>query len=201
MNEIFKTIDEFIITLKRYNPKIFDRFNNQINENTIYSQLINYYDSDFILQFSKYFSKICNGINVIYDNRTPAEVFYIFPTYFLNSSDKIDNILKVDNFYNFTHNKFLPLFSSGHGEYLGFYTEEFKKSELDTKVYLCSTSNFEIDNYCEIYQSINIMLKTHIIGYQKGIYFIDEESCLDFDFDEYWELHKKMNPKVNYWKR
>jgi hypothetical protein len=139
-----------------------------------------------------------NGCKI--NNTDPVEKFYIFPTYYINSIEDIQNIIDNDDFFEFKKNYYMPFFSSGHGEYLVVKINEVIDFSENAPVYCLSTSNPELEICEKIYDSVFSMFDTILKLYQKNLIFIDEDNLMDCDFLGCLEISKKMNPNSEYWK-
>lgn len=51
----------------------------------------------------------------------------------------------------------------------------------------------------EMHRSIKDFLNTIIAFYKEGVYFLDDDGYLDYDFDKEGEVAQKFNPDTEYW--
>jgi hypothetical protein len=128
----------------------------------------------------------------------PAENFYLFPTYFLNSVEDIKLLLE-ENSLLFIEKKMLPIFSSGRGEYLTIDLKSKEKSKIFCAEPWNSDSGSDI--YTDIYDNFDTMFDTIINCFKNKIYYISNDGLLSMDFDKAWEIAKIMNPNSQYWKQ
>ncbi|HTB30671.1 MAG TPA: SMI1/KNR4 family protein [Bacteroidia bacterium] len=131
-----------------------------------------------------------------------AEVFYLFPGFFFNSIEEIQEAIKADeNIFEFKTKGFLPLFSSGRGEYLALNLNEFSNKPKTTPIYYLSTWNPELELYTTIYDSFRQMLVTVNKCFKYDAYFMSSvHFMLDYDYKKYNKISKEMNPNSEYWK-
>src|SRR5580692_5961960 len=101
-------------------------------------------------QISDFFNEYFPGINISKDIKdmflwhngtatdyeTPVDIFYLFPGFFFNSIKEAGEIMNaVDPTYKVKERGFLPLFSSGHGEYLALNMKNYSIKPNATPVY------------------------------------------------------------------
>lgn len=195
MDSILAKLD---IIIKKNNKDIILHLNDGLKDYSIENELKNVFSFPFL--FEDIFKQIYlwhNGTKINYT--LPAEKFYLFPTFYLNSFKDIIDIVKNDSIFYFKENNYLPFFSSGRGEYLAIKLyQNYKKS----KVYYVSTWNPTFENCISIFDSIYLMLFTIIECYKKGVYFIDlKDNLINSDFDREIKIAKSINPLSEYWQK
>lgn len=140
-----------------------------------------------------------NGTSM--NNSEPAVNFRFTPDFAMLSLEEIRNLLDVDQDYLFTARRQLPLFLSGHGEYLTIAYDDLMFNPDKAKLYYVSTWNPELELYTEIYDSLPRFLETVITCFDKGAYYF-EEGIVEIDFDLERKIGKKLNKAAKeYWNR
>lgn len=104
-----------------------------------------------------------------------------------------------EHIFKLTKYGFLPLFSTGHGEYLAINLKDYLNKPNETPIYYLSTWNPDFELYTSIYDSFYQIFVTVNECFKKGVYFMDDGGLIDIDIDKYYEISKKMNPNSEYW--
>jgi hypothetical protein len=138
-----------------------------------------------------------NGTNT--DSSTYNELFYLFPTFYLNSFEEIFMLYK-HNYFNLIENKMIPLFSTGNGELLAINIDKSYGDISKTPIFYLQNWDHSSEIYTTIYDDVYSMFETAIECYNKKSFYIDNDGLLVMDFEKSWEISKEMNPNSDYWK-
>ncbi|HTB99703.1 MAG TPA: SMI1/KNR4 family protein [Ferruginibacter sp.] len=137
----------------------------------------------------------------IIESNIPVRKSYLFAEFLFNSIEKIQKIMdSVESTYKLKKNGFLPIFSTGHGEYLALNLKDYSNKPETTHVYYLGTWDPECDLYTTIYDSFYQMFVSVNACFKQDVYFIDDKGLIDINFTKYFEISKKMNPNSDYWR-
>jgi hypothetical protein len=136
------------------------------------------------------------------ENNVPVRKSYLFEGFYLNSMLEMQTIMETnERFYKLKEHGFLPLFSTGHGEYLALNLKDYSINPEKTPLYYLSTWNPEFELYTSMYDSFYQMLNTvNECFKQNGCFINTEDFMLDYDSKIYNRISKGMNPNSEYWK-
>jgi hypothetical protein len=194
INERLINVEE---CLKKIKAPVLKYLNNGISKDQIQKLLTKFFP-DVSLHYEFYELYFWhNGTN-----RDPSkynELFYLFPTFYLNSIEEIVIIYK-HNYFNLIENKMIPLFSSGNGELLAINIEKSYKDIIHTPIFYLQNWDHSSEIYTTIYDNIYTMFETAIVCYNGKAFYIDNDGLLVMDFKKSWEISKEMNPNSDYWK-
>ncbi len=126
------------------------------------------------------------------DYETPCEYFYLFPTYFLMSLDQIEESIATNEVFEFVANDQLPIFATGHGEYLTVNLTSLVESPKDTIVYYACTWDSERELYTAAYDNIYRLFEITNYCFKKGIYTF-QDGIVDADMRMQYKAMLKLN--------
>lgn len=130
---------------------------------------------------------VCNGTK----KEISEQVFFDFlPGYRLM---QVDEIIENDeqNFKNWSeYDKIIPFLT----DYSGCYYAYAKNNDKECIV-LLADGGLE-----QIHSEIDNFWITIIAFYDEGVYFLDEDGYLSYDFEKEGEVGKKYNKEIKYWK-
>ena len=87
----------------------------------------------------------------------------------------------------------IPILENYSSDFIMFV---YKESNLSNGVYLYTHD----DNTFELLSNTDIdFLNTIQSFYNNGVYFIDDDNFLDFDFEKEGTIGQKINPGISYW--
>jgi hypothetical protein len=140
-----------------------------------------------------------NGSRINYTEA--AVTFNITSLFFPNSIEEIKEIVEAgDDIREFKSRNHIPLFSTGHGEFLSVNASELLHEPGTAMLYYVSTWNPEFELYTPMFDSIFSFLDTTIECLNSGIYYKNEDGVLGFDFEKEREIAKKLNKTATmYW--
>lgn len=156
-------------------------------------------DKDFQKKWLKHFSDIPAFFEEIYSacNGTDPEIseqiyFDFLPGFRLMQVDEIiDSDSYEQAFKDFPEYDpvipFLTDYSDGYYAYARHDDRECVVLYIEGDL---GEIHFEADDFW----------KTVIAFYDEGVYFLDEDGFLDYDFEKKDEIGQKYNPKISYWR-
>jgi hypothetical protein len=199
-DKLSREIEILIKNLESLNVPVLELLNAPVREKELIKFLNEYFVGIPISKDIKGIFLWHNGTAT--DHIRPAEIFYLFPGFFLNSIEKIQNIMDaIESVYFVKEKGFLPLFSSGRGEYLALNLNEFSNEPDSTPIYYLSTWNPSLDVYTTMYDSLYQMFDTINECFKQEVYFMNSNnSWLDYDIKRRNRISRKMNPNSDYWK-
>ncbi len=200
-NKISNELEILIKNLEPLNAPVLKLLNPPASESQILLFLNKYFAGVLISEEIKDMFLWHNGTATDYKN--PTDIFYLFPGFFFNSIEEMQNIMDaIESTYKVKENSFLPLFSSGHGEYLALNLKDYSNNPDATPIYYLSTWNPELELYTPIYDSLYQMFNTVNECFKQKAYFVNNtDLMLDKDSKRRKQISKKMNPNSDYWKR
>lgn len=164
-----------------------------------YSKSLEPADKDFQKKWLEHFSDIPAFFEEIYSacNGTDPEIseqnyFDFLPGYRLMQIDEIINSESYEQiFLDFPeYAPVIPFLT----DYSGCYYAYAKNNNRECVV-LYADGDLE-----EIYYDVDDFWKTVIAFYDEGVYFLDEDGYLDYDFEKEGEVGAKYNPQISYWR-
>ena len=117
---------------------------------------------------------------------------YIHPGFYLLSLESAASNHRIFSSDSRWNRNWLPLLADGGGD---FYVVDLS-SEFNGAI-----RHFRLDetDHPVEFESITAMLETIGEGFNRKIYFVDSDGCLDMDDAAFAELAAEMNPKVKWW--
>lgn len=184
------------LNLSKLNAPVIKLLNPPASEAEIFDFYRTYFPAIKVSEEIKSIYLWHNG--TVIDNISPARKFYMFADFYLDSLSQIEKNIKADDeLFHFLDKGLLPLFSSGQGENLAINIQDFDPEK--TPLLWVGTSNPEIELYTTIYDSFHSMMATIKECFKRNVYFIDNKGLMDYDFDNYYNISKSMNPNSDYW--
>ncbi|WP_291913296.1 SMI1/KNR4 family protein [Chitinophaga sp. CB10] len=137
-----------------------------------------------------------NGIRDIYENNFSRQIFFDFGIFF--SLESAIDLYKSDSIENkYWSRSYFPVFTNGGGDFLLLNIDEL--SGEWGMIYLFSPAiNLSIDPV-SIYDSIEAMVDSILLCYNKGAYFFENRELL-IDTNLEFEICEQRNPRSLYWK-
>ncbi|MDQ3109052.1 MAG: hypothetical protein M3R17_04075 [Bacteroidota bacterium] len=140
-----------------------------------------------------------NGTITNYTQGT--ETFKITPRFFFNSINSIKEIVGgADSVLEFKLRNQIPLFSTGHGEYLSVNVSQLSSDPQNAGLFYVSTWNPEFEFYTLMFDNVFTFLETTIECLENGAYYKNEDGVLELDFDKEYEIATRLNKKATYWR-
>lgn len=141
---------------------------------------------NYIPNFFKEIYSVCNGSKA----EISEQIFFDFLPGF--------RLMQVDEIINQYENKFSGL--SIYDDIIPFLTDYascyYAYVRNDGKEYIVLVSEEGVEL---IHSSIDDFWNTIIAFYDEGVYFLDEDGYLSYDFEMEGEVGKKYNSGVDYW--
>lgn len=131
----------------------------------------------------------------------PVDCFKITPLFFFNSLKNISQIIGEDaDTREFRKRNQIPLFSSGHGEFLSLDINELNENPEKAICYYVSTWNPEFDLYTPMYRNIFCFFNAVIECYNAGVYY-NEGGIIECDQEQEYKITLKHNKSLlDYWR-
>jgi hypothetical protein len=177
--------------LQEKNAQIIKLLKDGTNKEVLESVFQKYFPEDQIPESIIEIYSWHNGVEL--DGVNSIRLFYLFPRFFLNTIESVQEIIDLSDFYDFRRNKLFPLFSSGHGEYLAI-------DIISGKIIYCSVANIDLETFTTIYDSFSSFLQTINYCYENNIYCLDNKSLLTSDLRMEIEISKQYNNESEFWK-
>jgi hypothetical protein len=194
-SKLFKFLTELELVLKEFNYPIINKFNDGKNEEEITEYLDNIKFPNRKDVVELYMWK--NGVNGLYQgtNIEQLELFangIMFSLEFAISMYALE--VRVEKKFKKT---FLPMFTSGGGDYILMNFDV--KSKSYGQLFLYSTSILMTETPMPIYDSLESLFETVLSVYKgKGYYFTEDVFKVDYDIEK--KISKQLNPKSDFWK-
>lgn len=161
-------------------------------------------DKDFQKKWLDHFSDIPPFFEEIYSacNGTSPEIseqiyFDFLPGYRLMQADEIiDCADEITDWYKQAfkdcpeYDPIIPFLT----DYSGSYYAYTKNNNRECVVLITD------GDLGEIHFDVADFWKTVIAFYDEGVYFLDEDGYLDYDFEKEGEVGEKYNPKISHWR-
>lgn len=153
-------------------------------------------DKIFREKWSKHFSELPELFEEIYGNcngtvrEIEEQMFFDFlPGYRLMQIDDIIEIYESDLKNRPEFDIVIPFLADYSGCYYAYAKEGGREC-----VVLIADGDLE-----EIHSTVDDFWKTVLAFYDEGVYFLDEDGYLDYDFEKEAEIGEKFNPGISYW--
>lgn len=154
-------------------------------------------DKDFQKKWLEHFPDIPSFFEEIYNacNGTKREIseqiyFDFLPGYRLMQVDEIIDSYEQDFKECLKYNPVIPFLT----DYSGCYYAYAKDGNRECIV-LVEEGELE-----EIHFNVDDFWTTVIAFYEEGVYFLDEDGYLSYDFEREGEVGEKYNEKISYWR-
>jgi hypothetical protein len=88
-----------------------------------------------------------------------------------------------------------------HGIYLPLlrnYSSDFYV--LDSQAHHICLLNHDDAEINVLYDNPLNFLETLVQNYEEEVYYLDDDGFLDYDSDKEYEVARKMNPEIEFWK-
>jgi hypothetical protein len=139
-----------------------------------------------------------NGTQIV--DSKPVEQFYLFPEFYFLSLEEIAAIVDGDEVYHFKLRRQLPLFATGHGEYLTIGLDDLKHDTQSAMIFYACTWDSERELFTEAYDNLFKLFDTILRCFENGAYFF-ENGVVEMDFDKRRETILDINSRaIKNWK-